>query len=398
MITFPRNNDNLNRMTVQDLEYIDPNLIRKYSTLLSDTKNPYFEPIANDLAKTLAKSGVNYEQLEILIENIKGVKNINWKHYLMFLLYPSDFPIKVRPPGIMPLPTGTEIRQIRDYRSVTISADNNIFKLRYDPLMAGGSLEYAYYSQGLYAAGTSLTNATLFPANWGTVFTAHRLIAAECRIQVIQSLEESRGRIITSPSGISSGAITEAEFNGTTVGNIWDNQFVVEGEAIDGCRMIFLPAEEKNLNFARMTDDWSTAAQPGYTRLIWDCIIRGLKAGATIELFFTFYFEGIVSDDYMELVSSPDSNCRPNTKGNISDVINTGGDILKSNLPDIINTRPPAKRNGGFGDLLDTIGGITTTASNYLTKIMQIGKTVGPLVGNVLSTFGSASKLLPLIL
>lgn len=393
MINFPRSYDNKSRLNVQDLDF-NPNDVRKFQSLLSDKQNPYFEPVAADLAVSLAKSGINYDQLEVLVNNIKGVKELNWKHYLMFLLYPSEFPIKVRPPGVMPIPTGTEIRQIRHYASTTITADNNVFKMRFDPLMAGGSVEYARYGQGLHAASSNLTNP--FPTNWDTIFNAHRIIAAECKVNIIQSFEESRGKIICSPSGIASGAITAAEFDATNVGNIWDNQFVVETDAVDGCRMIFLPMEERNLFFGKLGDDWSVLGAPGYTRMVWDLIARGLKTGSQIELFFSFYVEAIVSDDYMEIVSTPDSKC-PGTSGNISDVINKGGEILRGSLREVVDKREPTPGGGVLG-VLDNMSGWAKTATGYISRIMDIGKSFGPLVGTVMSRFGSVGKLLPMLL
>jgi hypothetical protein len=297
------------------------------------------------------------------------VKKDTYMDYAHFLLQPDAYPKKVRVPGMLQNPVGTEIRNFRNFHQIRV-------------LDTTGDIVFMF-SPGAYSFGKEEIRGTAdarirppiscWKAGWvsdvnsktdpvwtydhmgydfndrglGDYFVSGRLLAAQLTINVIMSKTAS-GRIVASPFynndsftqenwypnleqwdavakmwKISKGTdptkpgndqekiffkeTADKTVKDTNIGTVMDNKIIYDSPVEAGIQMVYIPVDQPNYDFMATNDGVYSVDEnrPHKNRMDYIGIIRGLPTGSRVEVFLSGYFEFNVRDTMFELFASP---------------------------------------------------------------------------------------------
>lgn len=326
--------------------------------------------IRSHIDKDLLKN-MNPAQVRYVSKAIRGLSKMSWVDYLNFILHPIASPRKVRMPGIIQGPLGTQVRCFKHF--ITHTTVNSIWDTMFcwSPgqvhfSAATGSTANTFdngkvlscnfmigqindtttpvgtLNQDDYTKWTVTDVRKYWPDNMATYFQQYRLLAAECRINAIQPEISGTGRVVSSMTLRNNDAVqiwptNTATFVGTnpsknntikrSLDDLFDNRIVHDSNIMDGLRMVYIPGDVSVQDWINI-DASSTADKyhGQYTRYDYNGIIRGLPNNTKIEAYMVYYYEFQVQEDMAEVMWNPDAEIggsRSTVTGTIEDVLSS---------------------------------------------------------------------------
>lgn len=348
------------------------------------TYDDYLEPLAeitNRSKSALRKyfspedvRGLTADQLRYLVKQLKNMSRNTWVDYLHFLLHPITSPRKVRIPGFISNPLGTEIRCFKNLLTFTTVAGTYDTKFCWSPGIwdfsktSATKLQTNSFSIGQQRQPFTGTNGVptlndyayqpmgvYWPDAVNTYFTNSRLLASECRINVIMNTLSAQGRVVISPVYVTnrqpflaaaSNLVDPAYINDPAlsfvdkdIDDIFDNKIVHDAPVVEGARMVYLPVGQDNTDWVGIKSPSNgTTNDPMYNRMDYSGIFRGLPTGTKIEVYIVSYFEFTVNEKYYEIVASSENERPGVTLGTMNEVMASLQD-MESIVPETMKYR-----------------------------------------------------------
>lgn len=170
--------------------------------------------------------------------------------YVHSVLNPSHEDAAVRIPEPFGRPSTT--CQIRMQLIAKSSLANGQLMAYWFPkaIFNSGQVVFSYFTDGttqvnIQVLTASPTQNSTFGRDWSSIAAFHRLVSAECKIDYIGRLDESSG--LVSCALLHTNVLT----TGSLLDAVRDGYFYHGGKAQDGIRMIYMPLDNKDVEYTR---------------------------------------------------------------------------------------------------------------------------------------------------
>lgn len=295
--------------------------------------------------KSGAFGSITPEQIRTMQKMIENLSESAWIDYVYFLLNPIRSPRKVKIPGFITNPIGSVVREFKGFMSFTTTNTPLDVSMVWAPgLVYFDGTDATSTNSLLFGQKTANvtpdvdTNWTTYalgpywPSGVSTFFTEYRLLAAELRVNCIESTLAAQGRVVSAPSynsgnenrpgiTIRSGGPNSSVLN-KSINELFDSKIVRDKEMVDGLRLVYLPAQPESGDFIQTNHSSNNYPNTGQnSRIDYNAIIRGLPPNTKVEAYVVYYYEFQVNQKQHELINDPTTDNIKPTKGNYNEVL-----------------------------------------------------------------------------